>query len=182
MCCVLEVLSIVYGIMTLVRGRFAYGKTKEVRGAPAYVIGVVLLAAIPVAVLAAIILNFDAFMQPGGPQPFQLGQMNWKTVLPDVIGVVGCWGTALVIAAIKAEPKIDQRRRVADDEYDDYDDLPRRRRRHRDRDDAEDDIPRRRRADPDDYEDDRPRRGRRSEDDDDDRPRRPRDDLDERAQ
>jgi hypothetical protein len=176
MLCVLEVLSLVYGIMTLVRGRFSLGKTKEVRGAPAYVIGVVLLATIPVAVVAAIIINFDDIAKGNGPQPFQ---MNAKTVLPDVIGVVACWGTALVIAFAKAEPKVDERRRLADDEYDDYEDLPRRRRR-RDLDDGQDDVPRRRRADADDY-DDRPRRGRRSDEDEDDRPRRPKDDLDERA-
>jgi hypothetical protein len=180
MLCVLEVLSLVYGIMTLVRGRFAWGKHKEVRGAPAYVIGVVLLATIPVAVVVAIVLNFDDIMKGNGPQPFQLGQMNWRTVLPDVIAVFGCWGTALVIAAVKAEPKRRVRRRLADDEYDDYDDEPRRRRR-RDSDDYddEDDIPRRRRrADPEDYEDDRPPRGRTG---DGDRRRRPKDDLDDRA-
>jgi hypothetical protein len=168
MLCVLEVLSLVYGIMTLVRGRFAWGKHKEVRGAPAYVIGVVLLATIPVAVVVAIVLNFDDIMKGNGPQPFQLGQMNWRTVLPDVIAVFGCWGTALVIAAVKAEPKRRPRRRLADDEYDDYDYEPRPRRRRRESDDDEDDIPRRgRRREPEDYEDDRPRR--------------PRDDLDDRA-
>jgi hypothetical protein len=163
MLCCLEILSVVLGIMTLVRGRFSFGKTKEVRGGPAYLIGVILLATIPVAVVAAVILNFEALMQPGGPPQFQWGKLDWRTILPDVIGVVGCWGTALVIAAIKAEPKVDERRRVADDEYDDYEDEPRRRGDY----DDEDDLPRRRRPDPED-------------DDDDDRPRR-RDDLDDRA-
>jgi hypothetical protein len=178
MCCVLEVLSVVFGIMTLVRGRFSLNKNKEVRGPWAYVIGVVLLATIPVAVVAAVILNFDALFQPGGPQPFQLGKLDWRTMLPDAIGVVGCWGTALLIAAIKGEPKIDERRRLGDDEYDDYDDdRPRRRSRY----DDDDDVPRRRRADAYDDDDDRPRRRRYEDDDDeDDRPRR-RDDLDDRA-
>jgi len=171
MCCVLEILSVVYGIMTLVRGRFSLSKHKEVRGVPAYVIGVILLATIPVAVVAAIILNFDDLMKGGGQQPFQ---MNAKSVLPDVIGVVGCWGTALIIAFIKAKPKVDERRRWADDEYDDYDDDRPRRRRQLD----DDDTRSRRRRPADDY-DDRPRRSHRDYDDDEGRPRR--DDLDDRA-
>jgi hypothetical protein len=151
MCCVVEILSIVLGIMTLVRGRFSLGKDKEVRGAPAYLIGVVLLAIIPVGVVAFIILNFDDLMKGGGPQGFQ---MNAKAVLPDVIGVVLCWGTVLIIFFAKAKPKVDERRRVTG-EYDDYDDdLPGRRRDH----DDDDDRPRRRPRDPYDYDDDRPRR------------------------
>jgi len=160
MCCIVEILSIVLGIMTLVRGRFSLGKEKEVRGAPAYLIGVVLLAIIPVGVVAFIILNFDDLMKGGGPQGFQV---NAKAVLPDVIGVVLCWGAVLINFFATAKPKVDERRVVAD-EYDDFDDRPRRRR-HRDDDD--DDRPRRRPRDPYDY-------------DDDDRPRR-RDDLDDRA-
>jgi hypothetical protein len=166
MLCVLEIMSVIYGIMTLVRGRFSFGKTKEVRGAPAYVIGVVLLATIPVAVFAAVILNFDAIVK-GDENAFQWGRVDWRAWMGDVIGVVGCWGTALVIAAAKAEPKVDDRRRVVDEEYDDYEDVPRRRYRDAGGYDDEDGIPRgRRRPDPDDYDDDRPRR---------------RDDLDDRA-
>jgi hypothetical protein len=158
----LEILSIVYGIMTLVRGRFSLGKNKEVRGAPAYVIGVVLLCTLPLAVLVALILNFDAIAK--GDQNALMNRGDWRVWLPDVIGVVGCWGTALVIAFATAKPKVDERRVVAD-EYDDFDDRPRRR---RSRDEDEDDRPRRRPRDPYDY--------------DDDRPPRPRDDLDDRAQ
>jgi hypothetical protein len=166
MLCVFEVLSLVYGIMTLVRGKFALGKTKEVRGAPAYVIGVVLLATIPVAVVLAIIMNFDDIMK-GNQQGFQFGKLEAKTILPDLIAVVGCWGTAFLIAFVKAEPKVDDRprgRRFRDDEYDDYEPGPRGRGRRYADDEEEDDRPRRRRYDDDDR--DRPRRG---------------DDLDERA-
>src|SRR4051812_30948683 len=97
MMCVLQILSIIYGIMTLVRGRFSVGKTKEVRGAPAYVIGVVLLATIPVGIVAFFVLNFDAIMK-GDPNAFQMGRMDWRAWMPDVLGVVLCWGTALTIA------------------------------------------------------------------------------------
>ena len=162
LCCILEILSVVYGILTLVRGRFALGTNREVRGAPAYVIGVVLLATIPVAVLAAIVLNFDDIVK--GNQA-ALNNVNAKTILPDAIGVVGCWGTALIIAFATARPKVNERRSVTPD-YDDYDD----------------DLPRRRGGDYDDETDDRPRRRRPADeyDDEDDRPRR-RDDLDDRA-
>jgi len=154
MLCILEILCIVYGIITLVKGKFPVGKTKEVRGVPAYLIGLILLSVIPVAVVVAIIMNWDDIAQGKQPDPFKF---EAKNVLPDVIGVFGCGGLALVIALMTAKPK-EQDRRQRD--YDDYDD----------------DRPRRIR---DDY-DDRPRRRRDDYDDADDRPRR-RDDLDDRA-
>ena len=162
--CILEIAAVVYGIMTLVRGRFNYGKTKEVRGAPAYVIGVILLATIPLAVVLYLVLNFDD-LQKGGQQPFQWGKLEWKQVLPELIAVIVCWGSALIIAAIKAEPKEDdryRRREPADADYDDYVDRPRRRRPESDYDETADD----RQRPGDDWDDDRRRR---------------RDDLDDRA-
>jgi hypothetical protein len=161
MICALEVLALIYGIMTLVRGRFSWGKTKEVRGAPAYVIGVVLMATIPLAMLLWVIFNFDE-LQKGGPPQFR---MDARAVLPEIVAVAVCWGSALLIAGFTARPKVHPRMLEYDDEYDDEDFRPRRRR-SRDYDDDEDDRPRRRPAD---YRDA------------DDRPTRPRDDLDERA-
>jgi hypothetical protein len=166
MLCILEILSVVYGIVTLVRGRFPISKTKEVRGPMAYVIGVMLLGVLPLAVVLALIMNWDELQQGGGPQPFEL---KASTVLPDVIAVVGLGGAAMILALVMAEPIKKKRRKPRDWDYDD---------------DVEDDRPVRRRPAADLDDDDRPRRrSRRDEFDDDveDRPRRKRDDLDERA-
>ena len=166
MLCVLEIASLVYGIITLVKGRFPVGKEKEVRGPAAYVVGLLLIAVVPVAVVLAVALNWDELQNGGGPQPFKF---DLNTLQPDVIAVFGCGGAALVVALATAKPKRKPRRRRRVDDYDDYDDY--------------EDRPRRRRRDDldDDYED-RPRTRRRDEyDDEDDRPRRRRDDLDDRA-
>jgi hypothetical protein len=168
MLCILEIASVVYGIMTLVRGRFPVGKTKEVRGPMAYVIGLMLLGVLPVGILIALIMNFDQLKNGGGPQPFKF---EAKTVLPDVIAVFGWGGLTIILALVTAQPKLEQRRgRRRDAEYDDYEDQDEMlRRAFRRRNNLDDD--------------DRPRRRRRDDehDDEDDRPRRKRDDLDDRA-
>jgi hypothetical protein len=165
MLCILEVLCVVYGILTLVRGRFPVSQKKEVRGPTAYVIGVMLLAVLPVAVVLAIVLNWDAIKNGGGPQPFAL---KASTVLPDVLAVFVVGGGAMILALATAKPKRKPKRRRGEeyDDYEDYDQRPRRRRVIEDHD----------------KDDDRPRARRRDEyDDEDDRPRRRRDDLDDRA-
>ena len=165
MLCILEILSIVYGIITLVRGRFPVSQNKEVQGPMAYVIGLMLLSILPVAVVLAVIMNWDDIKNGGGPQPFEF---KASTVLPDVIAVFGVGGLAMILALATAQPKPKRRRKRRDAEYDDYDDYDR--------------PARRRRDDPDDDYDDRPRRPRADDyDDEDDRPRRRRDDLDDRA-
>jgi hypothetical protein len=156
MLCILEILCLVYGIITLAKGKFPVGKTREVRGAPAYLIGVILLAIIPVGIGAFIILNWNDLAQGRQPDPFKF---DAKTILPDVIAVFGCGGLAMLIALTNAKPKREDRPR-----------------RQRDYDDEVDDRPRRRRHLDDEYDDDPPR-GRRDEYES----RRRRDDLDDRA-
>src|SRR5829696_4600525 len=119
MLCILEILSVVYGIITLVRGRFPISQQKEVRGPMAYVIGLMLLSVLPVAVVLAVILNWEDMKNGGGPQPFEF---KASTVLPDVIAVLGVGGAAMILALITAEPirKTRRKRRVLD--YDDYED------------------------------------------------------------
>jgi len=166
MLCILEVLCVVYGILTLVRGRFPVSQKKEVRGPTAYVIGILLLAVLPVAVVLAVALNWDDIKNGGGPKPFEL---KASTVLPDVLAVFVVGGGAMILALATAKPKRKPKRRRRVEEYDDYDDYDRPRRRRVDDDlDEDDDRP-------------RPRRRRADYDDEDDRPRRRRDDLDDRA-
>jgi hypothetical protein len=167
MLCILEIASLVYGIMTLVRGRFPVSQRKEVRGPMAYVIGLMLIGLLPVAIVLAVAMNWDDLKNGGGPQLFQF---NLKTILPDVIAVFGWGGLTMILALVSAQPKRKPRRRRRNADYDDFDE------------EKDEKIRRafRRRNNLDD--DDRPRRRRRDEEDDeDDRPRRKRDDLDDRA-
>lgn len=139
----LEIFCLVYGIITLVKGRFPVGKNKEVRAPAAYLVGMLLIAVVPVAIILGIALNWDDIKNGGGPQPFQF---KLSTVLPDLIAVFGVGGAAMVVALSTAQPKRrPKRRRRRVDDYDDYEDRPRRRR--LDNLDEDDDRPRRRRRD-----------------------------------
>lgn len=153
--CLIEIACLVFGIIVLVRGRVPLSANKEVRGAPAYLVGLLLAAVFPLALLIGLVVGFQR-AQNG--QPVNIQQPDLSLVLIDVGVVAGCGITALVIALATAQPKKNKRRRRAQEEdYDDYD---------REEDD-EHDRPRRRRYDElEDEEGDRPRRRARDEDDD----------------
>jgi hypothetical protein len=166
MLCILEIACLTFGITILVRGRVSLSAKKEVRGGPAYLIGLLLIAILPLAAGIGLVVGIQQAQQ-GNAVGF-----NPAFALID-LGVVGVLGiSALLIALATAKPKLKPKRRRSAEE-DDYDDHEL----------EDDDRPRRPRRDElDDDEDERPRGRRRDElDEDDDRPRRKRDDLDDRA-
>jgi MFS family permease len=160
---------IIAGIVAIVRGRLQLSQTRAVQGVAARLLGVALLAPLPLGFLAALVytmLNVD----PNRPDQVEKWTHDHEMTLNLIIAGVelGLGLLIVIIAAVLARPLPPEgrrrRRRPADD-YDDYeDDRPRRR---RPADEADDFPSRRRRADPQEYEDDRPRRQR--------------DDLDDRA-
>ncbi len=159
MMCIVEIACLVFGIIILAKGKVSLSAKKEVRGGPAYIIGLLLLAVFPLAVVIGLVVGLQKAKQ-GGPMQFDL-----SLVLIDVGVVVGCALPALLIALATAKPKRRKRRRSREEEdYDDYDD------RHDDYDDVR---PRKRRDELEDEEEERQRPRRRNRDDDDyDRPRR----------
>jgi len=172
MICLAELACLVFGIAILItvmaNGSFPIGN-KELRGAPAYIVSLLLIAVLPIALLIGCGLGVDAVQK--GKQAPDIDET--KLALIELGIVFGCAIPALIIAlaaAKKKRKKKKKKRRPA--EYDDYDDEPRRGR----IDDEDDDRPSRRRFEDDD--DDRPRRRRFDEDEDDDRPRRRRFDDD----
>ena len=157
---------IIAGITTLIRGRLKLSNTKEVKGVWAYLLGLALMAALPLGFLVAFIymlMNVD-FNKPN--QADQWGKEHDLTLSLIVAGVeVGIGLLVVIIGATLAKPlPADEGRysRRPRDDHDDEDDRRPRRRRSADYDDE-----------------DRPARRRSA--DYDDRPPRPRDDLDERA-
>ena len=138
---------IIAGILALVRGRFQLSNKKAVYGAPAYLLGVALLAPLPLGFLVAMIymlLNVDMNNQA---EAEKWGREHDPTLTAIVAGVeIGLGLIIVIIAACLAEPlRRAGRSSRARDEYDDYEDeRPRRRRRPRDRYEDDDDRPRRR--------------------------------------
>jgi hypothetical protein len=168
--CILEIACVVFGIIVLVKGRVSLSAKKEVRGGPAYLVGIILISVLPLAIGFGIVMGIRQAQQ--GAQP----GIDWTGVAIEMGLIIGCAVTAFVVALATAKPKKKKKRRRRIPEKEDYDYYDRER---------DDDGPRRRRYEDDeldDEEDDRPRRRRRDEyDDEDDRPRRRHDDLDDRA-
>jgi hypothetical protein len=179
MLCFVELAILVAGVAILIsvlaNGSLPMGK-KELRGAPAYLVALLLMAPLPINLVIGCGLGVDA-VQKGKQAPdidetklalIEIGVTALFVIPAIIIGLVGA----------KKKKKKKKRRPVDDryeDERDDYDDRPRRR---FDDDEDEEDRPRRRRSGDydDEADDDRPRRRRDEFDDDDDlRPRRRRD-------
>jgi hypothetical protein len=143
---------IIAGIMALVRGRFQLSNNKAVYGAPAYLLGVALLAPLPLGFLVATIymlLNVDMNNQA---EAEKWAKEHDPTLTAIVAGVeIGLGLIIVIIAACLAQPlRRAARSSSARNDYDDHEDERPGRRRPRDAYDYEDDRPRRRRDDLDD--------------------------------
>lgn len=103
MCCFVEVGMFVFGIVTLVKGRFQLNRTKVVVGAPAYAIGAILVSVLPVVFLGGVLVGVAAVMKTG--QPINANQ-RLDYVWIDV-GAVGLalLATMVIAFATAKEPK-----------------------------------------------------------------------------
>ena len=180
MLCILEIgctiVGIVILIMMLVKGSFPVGLDKELRPPAGYVVGGLLTAVLPLAVI--LFCAFGGHVVAKGQQP---DLDDAELILIDAGATAVCLIPALIIGLVSAKKikKKKKKRRPVNDEYDDYDDQPARRRLDEDEDDY-DDRPRRRRRDEEDEDEERPRRRKQvADDDEDERPRRRRRDEDE---
>jgi hypothetical protein len=173
LCCFGEIGVFIVGIVLLVRGTINLTPSRVVRGAPARVIGVLLMLPLVLGQGSEAVYGFAIGAQRGferAKQGKQFGPEDAAELKKNVVGpaiAINVVGTmlpllvALGIAVAKAEPRDDRRRRHRrpDDEDEDEFDRPRRRRRRYDdeeEDEEEDDVPRKRRRRYDD-EDDRDR-------------------------
>ena len=154
LCCIAEIGAFVFGMIALVSGKFKLSRTKVVQGAPARIIGVVLLMPIVLGQGGSIIYGFFVGARKGAAvaaqgktlTPADVEEMKKELETPLIvfnlvvggISLVAALGIALATAQAPARP----RRR--DEDYDEDDDEDRRPRRSRD--DEDDDIPRRRRG------------------------------------
>jgi hypothetical protein len=170
---ILEIAMLIAGIVALVKGEFNLTRNKVVRGAVARVIGVLLLAPLPIAF--AIVFAVAARHTVQGRDPNDTGLRLTYALIE--IGVIALFGvTAIVVAAFNAEaPKRKKRKRRDEEDEEEYEEPPRRRRPRYE--DEEDDRPQpRRRPREEDEEEELPPRRRPRAADDEDRPRRRPDD------
>ena len=65
MCCIAEIAMFVMGIVTLVKGSFQVSRKRAVTGAPAYAIGMILVAVLPVALLSGFLIGFVIALRTG---------------------------------------------------------------------------------------------------------------------
>jgi hypothetical protein len=159
LCCIVEIACLVFGIVTLVRGKFNLSGSRVVEGGPARLIGVLLLLPLILGQGGEFVYGLYKGVQLGarGQQP-DMAKLQQELLVPAlIINAIGGGIPlilALVIALTNAQPV---RPKPELDEFDEEeeDDRPSRRR-DRDEEEDEDDRPRRRSRSEDEEEDDEP--------------------------
>ncbi len=97
----LEIALLIWGIGTLIKGRFGVGSNRVVRGIPARVVGVFLLAPLPLALATGFTLGFIWAIQ--GRQPDD-DEIQATAVIAELSILFGCVVVALLIAYWTARP------------------------------------------------------------------------------
>jgi hypothetical protein len=69
MCLIAELAMMIFGIVTLVRGKFSLTRTRVVTGFHAYAIGIVLTATLPVLLAVGFVIGVAAVAASGGRPP-----------------------------------------------------------------------------------------------------------------
>jgi hypothetical protein len=97
MCCAAEIGMMIFGIITLARGKFSLTKNLVVTGTPAYVIGIILTVTLPlnmgIGFLIGVIFAIQAHGQPVNAQQLQT---------PAMIAEVATTGIALLLVVVIA--------------------------------------------------------------------------------
>src|SRR5215213_248737 len=123
----LTILGIAILITTLATGRFPLSNNRELRGAPAYLVGGLLTLVLPVGLIIACGIVGNKFAQ-GRADELEKDEKSYLWI--DIVAVAGCGLPAAIIGAVGAKPKRrkKKKKRPVNDEYDDYDRPARRRR------------------------------------------------------
>ena len=108
MCCFFEVAMSVWGIITLATGKFTISRDKVVTGAPAYVIGGILLLTLPIPLSIGFVIGFVSAVNTG-QQPDVMNYL-WidPAVVLSILAIVG------IIAFSTAKPPVPKTQQFAE--------------------------------------------------------------------
>jgi len=101
-CCGAEIAALVVGLLTIDKGVFRLGQWRVVRGTPAYVIGGILAAMLPVTLIAGGLLNVIEWLTGSAPST-ALG--NAIVALPAALVVIGFPAVVVIVLAAGENPK-----------------------------------------------------------------------------
>jgi len=121
------IILMILGVVTLIRGKVNFSKSRVVTGAPAYLIGALLIAPFPTGFLIGVVMGAQHAAGGGG----NLQALQRQAIFLDVGLYVVCIGAAVIVGAAAAKPPktADRERRLRDEEreWEDVDDIRTRR-------------------------------------------------------
>src|SRR6476646_3309732 len=103
MCDILALAMLIFGIITLITGKFTVTRGKTVYGAPARIVGAIMLLPLPLLLVVGVALGFGMLARG---QQLNLDDASRLRTLGLILGlgvVGGCFVLALVVAWLNAE-------------------------------------------------------------------------------
>src|SRR5690349_8225720 len=100
---VLEIAMLVWGIIALVKGKLKISKTKEVRGAKARLLGVVLVLPLPLAMMAGFVIGFTAARNGA----VNMDSLKWTLIGVEAGIVLTCLALAVVGGMVMGQPPVE---------------------------------------------------------------------------
>lgn len=100
-CCGAEIAALVVGLLTIDKGVFRLGQWRVVRGTPAYVIGGILAAMLPMTIIAGVLLNVIEWLTGNAPNAV-LG--NALVALPAALIFIGLPAVAVIVLVAGENP------------------------------------------------------------------------------
>jgi hypothetical protein len=137
MCCIAELICLVFGIVVLATGKIKLTGSRIVKGVPARIIGVLLLLPLVLgtggaAIYGAMVSFQAAQANPGNPPDTAAlaKQLETPVLIINIVGGGIPLVAAFILALVNAKPGEKPRPKREEDEFDETDeDRPRRRRR-----------------------------------------------------
>ena len=106
MCCLVEIGMMVFGIVTLVKGRFPVSKNRVVTGGPAYLIGAILTGTLPILFAVGLFIGFMAVARTGRQPRIEDYAYLDLIIVPIILLIV----TAIALSTAKTtEDTVQQR-------------------------------------------------------------------------
>jgi hypothetical protein len=95
---------LIFGIISLVTGKFTLTRNKVVYGTPARMVGLILVMPLPILVIVGVMLGFGLLAQGKQLTEAEMKQLTTTGMIIGAVVILACFVAAIAVAAAYGEP------------------------------------------------------------------------------